>query len=188
MVFHNLAGYDSHLLIKDLATHCKGKVGLIPQTKEKYISFTKVFQNGSRPPTKDDVFVKFKFIDSFKFMNSSLDKLSSYLKDYPILRSQFPGLSDELFTLLCRKGVFPYSYMDCKEKLKETELPSIDKFENLLCGGKSISSEEYAHAKHVWESFQIKDLGEYTDLYLKTDVMLLAEVNYLYILHIYIFI
>ena len=40
VVFYNLAGYDSHLLIKNFATHCPGKVGLIPQTKEKYISFT----------------------------------------------------------------------------------------------------------------------------------------------------
>lgn len=165
-------------------THGKGKVGLIPQTKEKYISFTKVFQNAGRPLNKDEVAVKFKFVDSFKFMNSSLDKLSSYLQDYPILRSQFPGYSDELFTLLCRKGVFPYSYVDCEEKLKENELPSIEKFDDLLCG-KSISSEEYAHAKHVWESFGIKDLGEYSDLYLKTDVMLLAEVNHFYILCIF---
>ena len=178
VVFHNLAGYDSHLLIKDLATHCPGRINLTPKTKEKYISFTKVFQKTNKPPSKDDIVVKFKFIDSFKFMNSSLDKLSSYLQKHDTLKSQFPGLSDELITLLCRKGVFPYSYLDCHEKLEETVLPPKEEFDNILIG-KPISREDYIHAQRVWDTFHINNLGEYSDLYLKTDVMLLAEVKYI---------
>ena len=159
VVFHNLSGYDAHILIKNLATYCRGKDNLIPQTKEKYISFIKVFQKHNKPPTKDDKVVKFKFIDSFKFINSSLDKLSSYLQKHDTLKSQFPDLSDELITLLYRKGVFPYSYLDCLEKLEETVLPPKEEFDNILIG-KTISRDDYIYAQHVWDSFQIKNLGE----------------------------
>ena len=72
------------------------------------------------------VILKFIFIDTFKFMNSSLDKLSSYLQKHDTLRSQFSGLSDELIALLCRKGVFAYNYIDCLEKLDDTVLPPIE--------------------------------------------------------------
>ncbi|KYN19874.1 hypothetical protein ALC57_07789 [Trachymyrmex cornetzi] len=66
-----------------------------------------------------------RFIDSFKFLSASLDKLASYLdKDkLKILRSEFSTLSDEKFELLTRKGVFPYEYVDCVEKLQDTRLP-----------------------------------------------------------------
>ena len=66
--------------------------------------------------------VKLRFIDSFKFLNTSLDKLASYLnKDkLKIVRSEFCKLSAEDFDLLTRKGVFPYEYIDCVEKLQDT--------------------------------------------------------------------
>ena len=141
---------------------------IIPQTSEKYISFTKKQIDGYN--------INYKFIDSYKFMNSSLDKLASYLQSYEILKSQFPGISDELIDLLCRKGVFSYSYVDCVEKLNENKLPPKEEFDNVLIG-KPISRVDYLHAEKVWDTFNIKDLGEYSDLYLKTDVMLLAEVK-----------
>ena len=109
-------------------------------------------------------------------MNSSLDKLASYLQSYEILKSQFPGMSDELINLLCRKGVFPYSYVDCVEKLDEKKLSRKEEFDNVLLG-KPIFRDDYLHAEKVWDIFNINDLGEYSDLYLKTDVMLLAEVR-----------
>ena len=40
----------------------------------------------------------------------------------------------------------------------------------------SISVEDYQHAQRVWKEFGIRDLGDYHDLYLRTDVVLLANV------------
>ncbi|KAJ8915413.1 hypothetical protein NQ315_008302 [Exocentrus adspersus] len=110
-------------------------------------------------------------------MASSLDTLSSYLKTNELLNLQreFSNLTSEKFKLLTRKGVFPYDYIDCLDKLNETQLPSIDKFYNKL-NDSHASTDAYAHAQNVWKSFNIKTLGEYSDLYLKTDVILLADV------------
>ena len=40
----------------------------------------------------------------------------------------------------------------------------------------SISEDDYQHAWRVWKEFGICDLGDYHDLYLRTDVVLLANV------------
>ncbi|KYM94244.1 hypothetical protein ALC62_15130 [Cyphomyrmex costatus] len=106
-----------------------------------------------------------------------LDKLASYLeKDkLKIVRSEFSSLSDEDFNLLTRKGVFPYEYVDCVEKLNDTRLPPRESFHSSLTGD-TVSESDYAHAANVWKRFSVRTLGEYSDLYLKTDVLLLTVV------------
>nr|CAI5847002.1 unnamed protein product [Callosobruchus analis] len=146
--------------------HLNGRIDLLPITKERYIAFTKNIS---------DSLVSFRFIDSFKFMNSSLDKLSSYLTEYPILKSELLQYTEEHIKLLTKKGVYPYDFTDSFDKFSYPHLPSQGEFFNRL-EGKNISNEQYQHAQYVWDSFDIKNLGEYSDLYLKTDVMLLAEV------------
>ncbi|KYN11062.1 hypothetical protein ALC57_16794 [Trachymyrmex cornetzi] len=179
IVFHNLSGYDSHFIIKEIATAYEGQVEVLPITKEKYISFTK--HVSSTKDKNENHFqkncIKLRFIDSFKFLSTSLDKLASYLdKDkLKITRSEFFNLSMKDFDLLTRKGVFPYEYIDCIEKLEETELPLRESFYSSLTGD-TISESDYAHAINVWQRFSIRTLGEYSDLYLKTDVLLLADI------------
>ncbi|CAG9819987.1 unnamed protein product [Phaedon cochleariae] len=61
------------------------------------------------------------------------------------------------------------------ERLDESKLPSIQHFYNKL-NDTNISDDDYAHAQKVWESFELKSLGEYSDLYMRTDILLLADV------------
>ena len=82
---------------------------------------------------------------------------------------------DDKLTLLTRKGVYPYEYMDTLEKLKETQLPPREAFYSRL-NDEGISDEDYAHAKKVWETFEIKNLEDYHNLYNQLDVLLLADV------------
>ena len=114
------------------------------------------------------------FIDSFQFMSTSLDKLVTNLpKDDMKYTSQaFKGRRLELMT---RKGVYPYDYMDNIEKFNQKELPTKGDFYSIL-NDQHISDEDYQHAKKVWNAFKCKNLGQYHDLYLKSDIILLADV------------
>ncbi|XP_018342240.1 PREDICTED: uncharacterized protein LOC108748509 [Trachymyrmex septentrionalis] len=110
-------------------------------------------------------------------MSTSLDKLASYLdkNKLKIIRSKFSTLSDDEFELLTRKGVFPYEYVDCAEKLQDTRLPPRKSFYSSLTGD-IVSESVYAHAANVWQQFSIRTLSEYSDLYLKIDVLLLGDI------------
>ena len=77
--------------------------------------------------------------------------------------------------LLTRKGVYPYEYMDSPERLKETQLPPKEAFYSRL-NDEGISDEDYAHAQKVWETFEMKNLEDYHNLYNQVDVLLLADV------------
>lgn len=113
-------------------------------------------------------------------MTASLDYLTALIpaEKKKILKSdciKSGYCSDELFGLLIRKGVFPYEYIDKYEKLEESALPAKEHFYSTLTQN-NISDVDYKHAQNVWEKFRIRTLGEYSDLYLKTDVLLLADV------------
>ena len=139
VVFHNLSGYDAHFIIRDICTYFDGKIDLLPLNKEKYIAFTK-HVTGS--------LVSFRFIDSFRFMASSLEKLASYLGNYRIVYFEFSNVSSGIIRLLTRKGVLPYEYLDSKERLLEKELPSKEQFYSTL-NDFSISDDDYLHAQNV---------------------------------------
>lgn len=174
VVFHNLSHYDSHFLIRKLATGFEGGISIIPLNAEKYISFTKTVEGTTKKKSES---VKLRFIDSIRFMASSLDFLSSLIPSdrKKILKSECKDLNDEQLRLLERKGVFCYDYVDSWEKLNETSLPSKDEFFSALTN-QECSDKDYQFAQEIWSKFNISDLGEYSDLYLKTDVLLLADV------------
>ena len=79
------------------------------------------------------------------------------------------------FALLLRKGVYPYEYMDSWKRFKEESLPDKESFYSEL-NKEHITDEDYAHAQKVWNTFNIKNLGEYHDLYVQSDTALLADV------------
>ena len=82
---------------------------------------------------------------------------------------------EDKLSLLVRKGVYPYEYMNSPEKLKETQLPPKEAFYSRLTD-EGISDEDYEHARNVWEAFEMKNLGDYLKLYNEVDVLLLADV------------
>ncbi|KAB0790845.1 hypothetical protein PPYR_14921, partial [Photinus pyralis] len=166
VVFHNLSGYDAHFVVADIATRMDGKIDLLPITKEKYISFTKHI---------DESRVSFRFIDSFRFMASGLDKLSSALTEFPNLKAQFSTLPADQFNLLTKKGVMPYDYLDSFDRFEEPTLPPQDDFYNKL-EDKPCPRKMYRRAQEVWDRFNCSNLGQYVDLYMKTDILLLADV------------
>ena len=116
-----------------------------------------------------------RFIDSFKFMSSRLDSLSRHLARGGHKFWGFEKYTEEQRELLIKKGIYPYEYMDSWDKFSENELPDKDKFYSKL-NIDGVSDKDYEHACKVWKEFGIKNMGEYRDLYLLTDVILLANV------------
>ena len=176
VVFHNLSGYDGHLFIKNLG-FTAGNIDCIPNNEEKYISFTKNTEVGSYIDKKGETkpkYHKIRFIDSFKFMAASLDSLVNNLPEGSLnnLKKYYTG--DKL-SLVKRKGVYPYEYMDSLERFKETTLPPKEAFYSRLTE-ENISDEDYTHAKKVWKEFKMEHLQDYHNLYNETDVLLLADV------------
>ena len=128
----------------------KGNITCIPNNAEKYISFSTA---------------QLKFLDSFKFMASSLENLvkATNKSDFKITKNEFGDKTD----IILRKGVYPYEHIDCLDRFNETQLPSIDKFYSKLSDEK-LKDVDYEHAQKVWNECNCKTIGDYHDLYLKT--------------------
>ena len=77
--------------------------------------------------------------------------------------------------MLLRKGVFPYEHMDDWEKFNETKLPEKEELYSNL-NMEDITDADHMDGKGVCKVFEIRNLGEYYDLYLKKDTLLLADV------------
>ena len=107
-------------------------------------------------------------------MASSLDKLSSNLKiDKSVnLKKYYSG---NQLSLLLRKGVYSYDYVDCMKKLDKTSLSPKDSFYSKLTG-EGITDEDYQHAQTVWKEFNIETMKDYHNLYNLSDVPLLADI------------
>ena len=185
IIFHNLSGYDTHMFIRDLAeikgplevkglSETRGKISCISKTEEDYISFSKtiVVDICNIGGKKIEIKRQIRFIDSIRFMQKSLSELAANLTSHPNLSRYYEG---EQLELVKRKGVYPYDYMNCFERLAETSLPPIECWYSKL-NDTNISTSEYAHAHKVWEKFDMHSLRDYHDLYQETDVLLLADV------------
>ena len=152
-------------------------MGVIMKNKEDYISFlikvpvdSYIDKNGE----EKDKLIELRFIDSFKFMSSSLDSLTKNLVRGGKKFLGFEDYSELQYDLLTRKGVYPYEYVNSWNQFNETQLLPIDVFYSNL-NMSLISEEDYQHAQRVRKEFGIHNLGDYHDLYLRTDVVLLAN-------------
>ena len=176
VAFHNLSGYDAHLFIRELGGHASD-MEVIVKNKEDYISFSikvpvdsYIDKNGE----EKDKLIELRFIESFKFMSSSLDSLTKNLVRGGRKLFEFEDYSELQYDLLTRKGVYPYEYINSWDRFEETQLAPVSAFYSNL-NMSSISEEDYQYAQRVWKEFGIHNLGDYHDLHLKTDVVLLYE-------------
>ena len=108
-------------------------------------------------------------------MSSSLDSLTKNLVSGGKKLFGFKDYYELQYDLLTRKGVYPYEHINSWDRFNRTQLPPISAFYSNL-NMSSISEEDYQHAQRVWKEFGIHNLGDYHDLYLRTDVVLLANV------------
>ena len=155
VVFHNLKGYDSHLIMQEISKiqendeseKIKGynmyKRSCISNNTEKYISFN---------------LGNLRFIGSVQFLLSSLDKLVSANDPKDFIITKKYEQDETKRNLLFRKGVYPYEYMDSWERFEETSLPSIDKFYSKL-NDSGITEDDYSHALKIWENLNVKILA-----------------------------
>ena len=158
---------------------------VFPTIKKRYINFTKKIQVGSyTKKVKNEegkteyetrpLHHQIRFIDSFKFMATSLDKLVNNLSKDAFSNVKRYYAEDKL-NLLTRKGMYPYENMDSPKKLKETQLLPKEEFYYML-NDEGISDENYAHALKVSKTFEMKNLEDYHNLYNEVDVLLLSDV------------
>lgn len=178
IVLHNLRNYDSHLFIKNLCNNNE-QLSVIAQNKEKYISFQKcipvdTYIDKMTNQTKKK-YLNLRFIDSFQFLPYSLANLSETLDDNQCVEIKKYFKDSEKFKYIRQKGVFPYQYVDDFLKLNQNKLPEKEHFFNNL-SDEHITNEEYERAKNVWKLFNCDSIGDYSDIYLKSDVLLLADI------------
>ena len=183
VIFHNLKGYDSHLLLPELGKFNK-KISIIPNNMQTYMSFsvgnkTSYFDKKAGKQV-DREYMNLRFIDSFGFMASSLSQLVVDLKQggldkFKKVSEEF-GYDVELTELMTRKGIYPYSFMDSYDKFDIDPLTLIKSNFRSDLTGEDISDEDFEFYKEICNKFNIKTLGEYHDLYLKSDVLLLSDV------------
>ncbi|KAL9969009.1 hypothetical protein ACROYT_G021166 [Oculina patagonica] len=183
VVFHNLRGYDAHHLMQamsKLSQATQKEVKCVANNMEKYITFS---LGGLR------------FIDSLNFLQGSLDSLVSAApkeslkitktiskrnceKNTEFVKKSKKEQEKEIeknAELFYKKGIYPYEYMDSWERFSETSLPVKEKFYSKL-NDENITHYQYKHANNVWKTFKCENLGDYHDLYVQTDVALLADV------------
>ena len=101
-------------------------------------------------------------------------KLEQKLNERCFNTYKFPNHNNK-FILLLRKGVYPCQYMDDREKFNETPLPEKEDF-YIYLNMEDVVDVDYANAKRVCKDFEIKNSGEYHDLYVLADTLLLADV------------
>ena len=171
VIFHSVRGYDSHLMFCEL-NKFDVKIDVIPNRLEKYKAFTL---------NKSLVFIGNKD----KVMNSCLEKLVQNFSDddFKYLTEKFGSKNLEL---LKQKDAYPYEYMGSFKRFGKEKLPDRECFYSSLKDGTTgdngekldghISDKDYLTCKIIWNEFNMKNMGDYHDHYLKKDVLLLADV------------
>ena len=188
--FHNLKNYDAHHLMSAVGCTEEKKTIITDKDGVPIMKKDKDGKDTDKPVTVTDGSIsaivqnmeklisfswgQFRFVDSFAFLSSSLGQLVTNTPKQNLSITRL-YIKHCLFNLITRKGVFPYEYMDSFDRFEETQLPPKEKFYSSLTN-ESISDPDYQHAQEVWATFNCKNLKDYHDVYLGSDVLLLADV------------
>jgi hypothetical protein len=208
VILHNLKGYDSHLFIKALYKYGYNNdkkddiISCIPNTEQQYISFSKnivvrTYCDSITGKLKE-IFYEIRFIDSFSFMGTSIEKISDSIKgEYDNItpelilkwRKSFKYTSDHFkndnqFITMISKGIYPYDYIDSYDKLNSKSLPQSQHFYSKL-NNSSISKKDYATAVKNYETLECKNFMDYHIYYLTSDVLLLTDIWYNFVKNSY---
>ena len=155
--FHNFSGYDCHLIFEELLTKAYNEnynPTIIPKSLENYVSV----QVGC-----------LRFLDSYRFLSSSLDKLVKSLDNFPIMKLE--GMSDDLFK---KKLAYPYEYLNLDNFQEPLNLTEEDYWSTLTQS--YPSDDDIKRTQELIEKYKIRNGQELTMLYLKMDVLQLADV------------
>ena len=174
IIAHNSSKYDTHLFIKELSEIDDPylTVTYLPSNAETLISFSVKYLVGKyvKNDTVYNKYFELRFLDSLRFMSTSLDNLTRNLTSHPHLATVFRDNE-----LLKHKGIFPYEHLKSFDVLKEPRLPPIESFYSSL-RLELVSEEEYAHANQVFDYYKCETIKDYLMLYLNTDVLHLSDV------------
>ena len=161
MIAHNSSNYDSHFILKNFTKFkrtANNIINAINTSGEKTISFS---------------IGNFKFIDSCRFLSSSLDSLAKKQKDFPRLRA-YCAAKNLPYEWLSRKMVYPYTFAKSFACYKKTEFPSIEAFYNDL-SGTPCNEADYSEAREFYTKY-CTDFESFTKLYQVSDVLMLADI------------
>ena len=150
---------------------------VIPLSSERYLSTMANFvvdeYEDEKTKQKKKINFQIKFVDSYQFLVASLESLVEKLDQH-----KFTILTKVMgeCRILQQKGIFPYSWYDSLEKLNETQLPDREKFHDALTDSLQVTPLDYERAQVVWHSYCCVTFKDYLTLYLKCDVLQLADV------------
>ena len=176
VLFHNGAKFDFRLIIEYLANKCcHSNINCILHRMETVLTFSIINFNATG--------INLRFIDSYKHLTYPLDSLMNYLfnKDTKIqsikikFSSLFQHFNDSAVKLL-RKGYYmDHMDEDWESKLKRKELRDIKYLHSSLNNTK-CSVDDYNYTTEIYNYFGCEEISDYNDLYVKTDVLLIADV------------
>ena len=126
-----------------------------------FLNMMRPNKNGVDKPVCEHI----RLLGSFRITPSALDALTKNLpaKEFTLLEDCFKDWPESSLNLLKQKSFFPYDYIDSFAKLRETELPSSEKWSNGL--PKNETEDEYNHFLTVFETFKCKIIGDYYHLF-----------------------
>jgi hypothetical protein len=163
MYFHNSRKYDGLFLLRNASKDLVDNLDVIMGSSEEVVQLT--------------INNCIKVLDSMHYFYTSLAKVAKSMDtthDFKLVRSYFSQYAESSVNLLLKKQFYPYSYVDSVLRFSETDLPPKEAFYNDIYK-EDIKDEDYAHAQQVWREFNMQTFGDYHTLYLKLDILILAD-------------